>query len=400
MERDTQGRPQELVALLIAPDRELARKFTATLPHTRAFQIMADLKSWPTRQALEIRLRQLRPEVVLLDVASDLDAACEVIRWIVSFSESVQIVGLHHSNESEAILRSLRTGASEFLHAPFDPASQQEAIARLRRLRQPETSEPVRAGNVLVFSSAKPGSGASTLATQTAFALMQNTGKRILLADFDVMGGTIGFYLKLAHTHSLVDALSVADRIDPVLWSGLVVNSGGIDILPAPEMPGTDLIEPDRLHTVIEFARLTYDWVVIDLPVVFQRISLMTISEADQAFLVTTSELPSLHLARKAVAMLQQLGFPRERFQIAVNRMDKRNGVTVADMEKLFNCHIHSRFPNDVMALHRAVTLAEPLGAECELGRAVESLAGRLAAIPVDRLKAEPADARTVLSLR
>jgi len=391
------GKLQELVAVLIAPDRELARQFSASLPHTRAFQIMADLKSWPTRQALEIRLRQLRPEVVFLDVASDLDAACEVIRWIVSFSESVQIVGLHHSNESEAVLRSLRTGASEFLHAPFDPASQEEAIARLRRLRQPDMAEPLPSGSVLVFTSAKPGSGASTLATQTAFALVQNTGKRVLLADFDVMGGTIGFYLKLTHTRSLLDAMSVADHIDPVVWSGLVVNSGGVDILPAPEMPGVELVEPDRLHTVIEFARLTYDWVVIDLPVVFQRISLMTISEADQAFLVTTSELPALHLARKAVAMLQQLGFPKERFQIAVNRMDKRGGVTVADMEKLFNCQIHSKFPNDALALHRAVTLAEPLGSECELGKAVESLAGRLAATG-ERSKTETAEARMALA--
>jgi Flp pilus assembly CpaE family ATPase len=126
----------------------------------------------------------------------------------------------------------------------------------------------------------------------------------------------------------------------------------------------------------------------------------MTISEADQAFLITTSELPSLHLARKAVAMLQQLGFPRERFQIAVNRMDKRNGVTAADMEKLFNCHIHSKFPNDVLSLHRAVTLAEPLGTECELGRAVEALAGRLAAVPSERSKMEAAEARTAVSLR
>jgi Flp pilus assembly CpaE family ATPase len=98
--------------------------------------------------------------------------------------------------------------------------------------------------------------------------------------------------------------------------------------------------------------------------------------------------------------MLQQLGFPRERFQIAVNRMDKRSGVTVADMEKLFNCHIHSKFPNDVLALHRAVTLAEPLGSECELGRAVEGLAGRLATGPAERSKAETAEARTALSLR
>jgi hypothetical protein len=79
--------------------------------------------------------------------------------------------------------------------------------------------------------------------------------------------------------------------------------------------------------------------------------------------------------------------------------MDKRSGVTVADMEKLFNCHIHSRFPNDVLALHRAVTLAEPLGTECELGRAVEVLAGRLSASG-ERFKTEVAEARPALSLR
>ena len=44
-------------------------------------------------------------------------------------------------------------------------------------------------------------------------------------------------------------------------------------------------------HAVLEHARLNYDWVVIDLPVVFQRLSLMTISESDRAFLVSTSEL-------------------------------------------------------------------------------------------------------------
>ena len=67
---------------------------------------------------------------------------------------------------------------------------------------------------MVAFSSSKPGSGASTIATQTAFALQRLTGKRVLLADCDLTGGTIGFYLKLSHNYSLVDALQHAEHLD------------------------------------------------------------------------------------------------------------------------------------------------------------------------------------------
>jgi pilus assembly protein CpaE len=128
----------------------------------------------------------------------------------------------------------------------------------------------------------------------------------------------------------------------------------------------------------MEYARMNYDWVVIDLPVVFQRLSLMTISESDRAFLVATPELPSLHLARKAVNLLDQLGFPKERFQILMNRINRRDEIGGSDIERLFNCAIDARIPNDYFSLHRAVTLGQPVDAHCELGKAMESLAGRL----------------------
>lgn len=104
----------------------------------------------------------------------------------------------------------------------------------------------------------------------------------------------------------------------------------------------------------------------------------MSISDADRVFLISTSELPSLHLARKAINLLAQLGFPKERFQIVVNRVNKRDGIGTADMEKLFNCPVHASLPNDYFALHRVVTLGQPLTNDGELGRAIEGLAGNL----------------------
>jgi pilus assembly protein CpaE len=200
----------------------------------------------------------------------------------------------------------------------------------------------------------------------------------VLLADFDLMGGMIGFYLKLSHTKSLLDALEAADQLNDLQWPSFVSAADGVDILPAPETAYAGGVDAARLHAVLEYVRLNYDWVVIDLPVVFQRLSLMTVSESDRAFLVSTSELPSLHLARKAVNLLDQLGFPKDRFQIMVNRINKRDEIGGADFEKLFNCPVHSRVPNDYFSLHRAVTLGQPVDGHCELGKAIQGLAERL----------------------
>jgi pilus assembly protein CpaE len=372
------GRGPVLTALSIIPDRALASQLAASLERTRSFQIVSEFNSYPSHQALEIRVRQIKPDVILLDLASDLDQACELIRCVTSFNLETHVVGLHVCNDSDAILRSLRSGASEFLYAPFDVQTQNDAVARLRRLLQPGPAAESEPGNIIAFSSAKPGSGASTLAAQTAFALRRTTSKRVLLADFDLMGGMIGFYLKLTNTKSLLDLLPLAERLDDGAWASAVAVADGVDILAAPETPYAGPVDAARLHAVMEYARMNYDWVVIDLPVVFQRLSLMTISESDRAFLVSTPELPSLHLARKAVNLLDQLGFPKERFQILMNRINRRDEIGGSDIERLFNCAIDARIPNDYFSLHRAVTLGQPVDAHCELGKAMESLAGRL----------------------
>lgn len=389
----------QLTAVLISPHRELALQFAATLPETRAFQILAELKTYPSAQTLEVRLRQHRPDVILLDLATDLGTATELIQSTVGLTPPVQVVGLHLQNDSQAILQSLRAGAAEFLHAPFDHDTQRDAAMRLRRLCVPEsTSEPVL-GRVLAFCSSKPGSGASTLATQTAFAMQRLTGKRMLLADFDLTGGTIGFYLKLSHTYSLVDALQHAEHLDSSLWTSLAVNHGGLDILQSPATPYAEPVDPGRLRVLIERARQRYEWVVLDLPAVFSRTSLMAIAESETAFMVSTNELPSLHLTRKAMGMLDKIGFPRERVNVVVNRVDRRDDIGPGQLEKLFGCPVYATLPNDYFSLHRVVTLGQPLGPDGDLGKGIDKLAGRICGIATEGRKAAPAaPLRTALS--
>ena len=372
------GRDAELTALLIAPDRELARQFSKTLASTRAFQILADSKSYFAEQALGLRIKQLSPDVLLLDASTSLDEALTATRYVAANHPDTLVVCLHTRSDADALVKVLRAGASEFLYAPFDSSIQREAVNRLRRLKQPEQVVGGESATVISFASTKPGSGSSTLAAHTAFALRRKTGKRVLLADFDLMGGVIGFYVKVRHHSSLIDALDSSERMDASFWAGLTVTSDGVDVLPAPEDPATPVIDSMRLHEVIENARRYYDWIVLDLPVIFSRTSLLCVSESDRSFLVSTSELPSLHLTRRAIASLGNLGFDRHRYQVIVNRVSKRDGFVGNDLEKMFNCSVFATLPNDYFALHRVVTLGEPLGNEGELGKAIESMANRL----------------------
>jgi pilus assembly protein CpaE len=216
------------------------------------------------------------------------------------------------------------------------------------------------------------------------------TGKRILLVDFDLTGGTIGFYLKLSHAYSLVDALQHSEHLDDGLWRSLAVDHGGLDILASPATPYAEPVDPNRLRVLIEYARHLYDWIIIDTPTIFSQSGLMAILEAEKAFVVTTADLPSLHLTRKAVNMINHIGFPKERLYALMNRVDKRDGLGIANMDKLFNCPVYANFPNDYFSLHRAVSLGRPLGPEGDLGKAIEGVARRICGVP-DAKKASPA---------
>lgn len=376
-----------LKALMIAPDRDLSDGFSAAPYVAEAFEIMADLKAYPSDQTLDIRLRQLDPDVVLLDVASNGDRALAVISYLASRRFGASVVALDRRSDSETVLRMLRAGASEYLYAPFEEASTRDAAARLLRLRGPDSVQQEEAGTVLAFSSVKPGSGASTLALQIAFALRRVSGKRVLLLDLDMTGGSLGFYLRLEMTASVADAVAHADQLTPRLWNSFVTGCDGVDVLPSPAMPVDEAIDLGRLQTVIDYARAAYPWVVIDLPAVLERTTLLTMSQADRTFLVTTSELPSLHLARRAVATLDQLGFPKERCEMIVNRVESGAKMRPAELSKLLACPVQLTLPNDYFSLHRVVTLGKPLGEDGLLGGAIGRLA-ELTAQTANSLKA------------
>ena len=321
------GKAAELRAVLIAPDRELAGQLCRTLPETRAFQIVADLKKYPSEQTLEIRLRQFQPEVILLDVSSDTETACGLIRWLSSLRPPVPVVGLDTANRPEMVMRVLKLGAREYLAAPFDALVQKEAVLGIARLRRPEPTAEANPGKIVAFASAKPGSGASTLACQTAFALERVTRQRVLLADLDLAAGTVAYYTARQPKYTFLDMLEQAGQSDLAELASPGADERGVDVLGAPATPSEVPFDPVRFRQVLDLFRGRYGWTVLDLPAVFHRVSLLALASADRTFLVATTELLSLHLARRAVRLLGLAGISQDRFEVVINQAGRRGGM-------------------------------------------------------------------------
>ncbi len=358
------GRPLKAVAIL--PNRTLAQQFLRALLESRAFQLEAEWTAYPTVAKLESQLRQAAPDVLLVDVSADLARATALIEAVANGAAPVPVIALHGSNDAGPLLECLRAGAVEFLYAPFTGELQRQAVARIASLLPGKQPSESRRGRLVMFTSAKPGSGASTLAAHTAFALHEVTGQRILLIDFAVSSGTMRLLFKLPESPSLADALRAVElnslSATPEAWAPLVQRKGGVDVLPAPDAVSFASPEPSKLRRILESARPVYDWVIVDLPPVFERLSLLMLPEADDGFLVTTPELPSLHLTRKAVSALAQIGLSLKNFRVVVNRAGRADEVTLEAMAKIFKAPVYATFPNDYLSLHKALSAGQPIG--------------------------------------
>lgn len=353
---------------------------------SKAIQVLASLEDYPTAQALTLKLKQTHPAVVVIDVASNLDKACALIEAIVANAPKVSIIGIHEKQDPDAIVRVLRSGAVEFLALPIDNKTLEEVAQRLLPKSADHPSAPVQ-GQVIGICSAKPGAGASTLAAQVSFAIQRKTRKKVLLIDLDAFGGTINFYLKLQHPYSCLDAFETDSRLSGADWTDLTCNVEGVDVLGSPDEPAPLPLDSGRLAELLETLRTIYDFIILDLPCLFSRSTVIALSYVDQPYLVTTSELPSLHLTRKALQLLLNLGYPKEQFRIIVNRLNRKDGLDSEDLGKMFNSTVFATIPNDFTLMHRAVTRGEVIQGEGDLPRSLEELALRATMPPSEATK-------------
>lgn len=362
-----------LRGILICPAEDLAAGFGQALAEFRGIQIVRELRRYPDRLELLRMIRTSVPHVVFVSIES-IPRALEILAAVRAEAPGMQVAALSRRLEPSALLEAMRAGIRECLAPPFDRNELGEALARMAAAVEQTPVLLEVTEHVYAFLPSKPGVGASTVAMNFAMALGRLRKGEVLLLDMDLSSGIIGFMLKLTSTHCVVDAAENAHVLDESIWSQIVCQKGGIDIVHSGRLNPDFLIEARQIRQILDFARRHYRFICVDISGNLEKYSIEVMHEARNIFLVVTTEVPSLHLAREKLAFLQRLDLA-DRVQVILNRYHRKSLVTPAQVEGLLEVPIAFTFQNDYQGVHAALQDGRPVEADSELGRQFQTMA-------------------------
>ena len=337
--------------------------------------------------ALVEKVNRLRPDVLLVDISKLRIPLEDVVAHLKTCILEPMVIALNVSADPDAILQALRAGVNEYLYPPLT-ANLRKALER-RSLEQRKPREGGRAlGKVAGFFSSKGGCGATTICCHVASEIGK-LGQRVLLADFDVDAGSVGFLMKAKTQYSLMDAVNNLHRLDFNYWKALVSNGlTNLEVIAGPEINGgQQLPRQEDLRHVLNFVRGQYDWTVIDLGRSLTASTNAILDDIDEAYLVTTLDVPALHRTKQIVQALLDRGYPKTRLNLVLNRIPTRLDVEPGDLQKMLGVPVTGMVPDEYGELYESYSEGKLLPSGSNLGRQFAKFASKIAGIQPEEKK-------------
>jgi pilus assembly protein CpaE len=314
-------------------------------------------------------------DVVLVDLDSDPKYALELVKSIC-INGLATVMVYSAQVDSDLLLISMRAGAREFLVLPFNPGVMAEALARASALRSASRPTKKEEGRLLVFLSAKGGSGVTTLACNFAVSLAQESRKKTLLIDLNLPLGCAAINLGIKAEHSIVNVFQDFKRLDSSFLSSLLEeHASGLSVLAAPSELAPTQVSEAAIDTLLEVALQNFDYVVVDAGSKLNLQHTLLFDESSTIYLVTQVGLAELRNSNRLISLLSTAGSPK--LEIVINRYDPLNlEIAEEHITKALTRPAEWKIPNDYAAVRRMQSTATSLMEDdSEISRAIRQMA-------------------------
>lgn len=198
-----------------------------------------------------------------------------------------------------------------------------------------------RRGELTVMFSCRGGSGATTLAVNSA-AMIARAGRSVCVVDLDLELGDVCVSLDLEAQTSLAAVAREAHLLDAVsLRRRLAQHGSGVCALSQVGHP--DDVDPQlaaRMPALLATLRANFDHVVVDGVRDFGELSLAALDVATRIVIVVTQDVPSVRRAARVLELLGRLGVEPARCALVVNRAIRKAAIDEAAIERALGMKI------------------------------------------------------------
>jgi pilus assembly protein CpaE len=293
------------------------------------------------------------------------------------------------SADSTVMRRAMQAGARDFF-AP--PVSHTELLAAVRLVgREKGLGAPVAKGLVTAVINAKGGSGASFIAANLAHITAVEKKAPVALIDLDVQFGALPLAFDLEQRNSLIEALNVANQLDPIALQGYMAkHESGVHVLSAmsDQLPLPWEIQTEALSQVLSLCAQTYSMVIVDLPRQIDPLTSLVLSQANHIALVMQQSLAHVRDAKRLLRIVtSSLSVPRENLLLVLNRYNERDAVRIKDIEDTVNPPAMATLPNDFRVVSESLNTGVPLyetARQAPITKSMHDLAQKVCGLKVE----------------
>ncbi|OGN93474.1 MAG: hypothetical protein A2Z71_04455 [Chloroflexi bacterium RBG_13_50_21] len=325
-----------------------------------------------SKDMLARQIRAAEPDILVVDSQLGNEPTMDIIDDLALQFPTAAVVAILPTNDPLVAQQVMLAGARAFLISPF---SQINLVSTLRRVTElegrrqqsqtyiptqlPEATRPLR--SVTVFSP-RGGTGVTSIAVNTAVALAEETGKKVLLFEGKVFFGHLEVMLNLKVQNALSDLIPHASNLDEGLIRDVVaVHPSGIHVLLAPSNAQiAQGIRAEDIYNIFIGVSRHYDYIVVDAGGPLNDISVTLMDATDRILLVTTPDLASLHDTSRFLQLSRSLGYPVEKILMILNKAGSEGGVKLKDIEAVLHNQVYHQIPNDPANVLRSINRGIP----------------------------------------
>jgi pilus assembly protein CpaE len=371
-ERDSLG-ANTLTVALMGPEEGRRNGVARALAGSQA-RVTRELTAYPSLDEVQLLLES-DFDVVIVELDSDVEHALDLVEAI-SADSSVTVMVYSTRSDAAMLVRCMRAGAREFLSFPISPGIMEEAMVRAMVRRPAARSVKKAAGKLMVVIGAKGGSGVTTIATNFAVAIAQESRESTVLIDLSLPIGDAALGLGIRSEFSVVNALENLNRLDSTFFLKLLIkHSSGLSVLAAPDVYFPLQVTVEAVERLLNVARQTFDYVIVDAGSNLGLTSKALFKDAAAVYLITQVSISELRNSQRLLS--EFFATSRLKPEIVLNRFTQRSlGIDEKEIGKALTQEPHWKVPSDYPTAMRAQNTAKALAMEdSPISRVVRQMA-------------------------
>ncbi len=273
-------------------------------------------------------------ELLAIALDDEDEGQSNLIRVIIerAAAKSIRVLLIAEALSPILLHQMLRAGADDFVPYPLPEKALHDAIVRLRTARRTTHAAPSahtqsgRNGAVFAVQSLSGGAGATTFAVNLAWELcLTKAGGKppsVCIMDFDFQTGSVSTYLDLPRTEKVYELLSqVASMDKDSFGTALQTFKDKLKVLTAPsDMLPLDLLTPEEIERVVETARDSFDFVIIDMPRTIVSWTETVLSASELYFALFELDMRSAQNMLRLIRAMKADGLSIDKFRFMLNR--------------------------------------------------------------------------------